>query len=68
MYAKKPENHVYIIKQRRQIELADGPHEYEELIGKCTSADEVKKILASHPGAYVSDDSVYKENDLFFYQ
>jgi len=61
-------NHVYLIKQRKQIELADGPFEYEELVGKCTCPEEAKRILDAHPDAYISEDSVYTDTDLFLYE
>jgi len=60
-------NHVYVIKRRMMIELADGPFEYEELLGKCTSSDAAEKILLTHPEAYISEDSVYTDFDLIRY-
>jgi hypothetical protein len=60
-------NHIYIIKQRMKINLASGPFEYEELLGKCTSPEAVKKILDAHPNAYISEDSTYTDSDLFRY-
>lgn len=64
---KEESHHVYVIKQRKTIDLTDSTIEYEELLGKCTSPDEAKKILNAHPGAYISEDSTYTENDLFRY-
>jgi len=60
--------HIYIIKQRKKVTLSSGPFEYEELLGKCTSPQEAKKILKDHPGAYISEDSTYSESDLFRYE
>ena len=67
MPPEKETNHIYIIKQRRQIDLDGTPFEYEELVGKCTCPATAKKILDAHPGAYISDDSVYTRGDLFRY-
>jgi len=68
MGIEKTKQHIYIIKQRRKINLATGPFEYEELLGKCTSPEEARKILEDHPGAYISEDSVYSESDLYRYE
>lgn len=64
---KKECHHIYVIKQHKMIDMTDGTIEYEELLGKCTCPDEAKKILDAHPGAYISEDSTYTENDLFRY-
>jgi hypothetical protein len=61
-------NHIYIIKKRKKVDLADGPFEYEELLAKCTSPEEAKKILDEHPDAYISEDSTYTHSDLFRYE
>ena len=68
MHTEEENNHVYVIKQRKQIDLADGPLEYEELLGKCTCPEEAKRILEAHPGAYISEDSTYTRFDLFRYE
>lgn len=65
---EKQSNHIYVIKQRKKVDLADGPLEYEELLGKCTSPEEAKKILDAHPDAYISEDSTYTDSDLFRYE
>jgi len=67
---EKPDNsrHVYIIKKRVTIELTDGPFEYEELLGKCTSSDEAKTILKRHPDAYIAKDTTYDHSDLFRFE
>jgi hypothetical protein len=61
-------HHIYIIKQRRQIDFDGTLFEYEELVGKCTSPDAAEKILDANPGAYISDDSVYTRDHLFLYE
>ncbi|WP_345971370.1 MULTISPECIES: hypothetical protein [Sulfurimonas] len=68
MGTEKVKQHIYIIKQRKRINLASGPFEYEELLGKCTSTEEAKKILDAHPDAYISEDSTYSDSDLFRYE
>lgn len=64
---ERERNHIYIIKQRVTIDLDNRPFEYEELLGKCTSPEEAKKILETHPEAYISEDSTYTDSDLFRY-
>lgn len=61
-------NHIYIIKERKKVEMANGPFEYEELLCKCTSPKEAKRVLDSHPEAYISEDSTYNSSDLFRYE
>jgi len=63
--AKK--NHIYVIKQRVTIALANGPFEYEELLGKCTSPEAARKILDDHPDAYISEEPTYTDSDLIRY-
>jgi len=67
MPTEKEANHIYVIKKRKQIDLDGTPFEYEELVGKCTCPEEARKIIDANPGAYISDDSVYTETDLFRY-
>lgn len=61
-------NHIYIIKERKKIEMAAGPFEYEELLCKCTSIEEARRVLDTHPEAYISEDSTYNSSDLFRYE
>ncbi len=61
-------NHIYIIKERKTVTMANGPFEYEELLCKCTSPEEARKVLSSHPEAYISEDSTYTSSDLFRYE
>ena len=69
MHSGKDEKRIYIIKQRKRIELPEGPFEYEELVGKCTSRDDAEKIIAANPGSYLSEEqSVYSEFDLFRFE
>lgn len=61
-------NHIYIIKERKTVNMTDGPFEYEELVCKCTSPEEAQKVLEAHPEAYISEDSTYTVSDLFRYE
>ena len=62
------EKHVYEIKKRVTIDLSGESFEYEELLGKCTSSDEAKMILARHPEAYIANDTTYERSDLFRFE
>jgi len=69
MKTKKADQHIYIIKLRKQINLADGPFEYEELLGKCTCPEKAREILDAYPNAYISEeDSTYANSDLFHHE
>lgn len=65
MLTEKETNHIYVIKQRRRIDLDGRPFEYDELVGKCTSSEEARKIVDATPDTYISDDAVYTVGDFF---
>lgn len=60
-----PMEPIYIIKKKMTVEIQGAPFEYEELIGKCTDCETAKRYLESHPGSFISEESVYSREDLF---